>query len=113
MIDGHQIAHDLALAYVYNRHGVEVTGDFEVSTFQDEVSGAGNIRTERLPDVDEIQMKKVGTGKSQFWGLLEKKEWVEGGFKVDRTFERMLDDYFAAYERFTRLLDQRGMGPEV
>jgi hypothetical protein len=110
MTDRHQIAHDLALAYVYNRHGAEVTGDFKVSTFNDEVSGEGDVHTERLVDVDEIQLKKVGTGETHLWGLREKKQWVEDGFKVDRTFERMLDDYFAAYERFTLLLAQRGMG---
>lgn len=108
MIDRHQIAHDLALAYVHNRHGADVTGAFEVSTVNDEVSGRGEVSTERLDDVDEIRVKKVGTGETHLWGLREKKQWVEDGFKVDRTFELMLDDYFAAYERFTILLDRRG-----
>ncbi len=110
MIDRHQIAHDLALAYVYNRHGAEVTGNFKVSTFNDEVSGEGDVHTERLADVDEFRMKKLGTGETHLWGLREKKQWVEDGFKVDRTFDLMLDDYLAARERFTLLLDRRSMG---
>lgn len=108
MIDRRQIAHDLALVYVHNRHGADVTGNFEVSTLNDEVSGEGEVRTRRLDDVGKIRMKKVGTGETHMWGLLEKKRWVEDGFEVDRTFELMLDDYLAAYERFITLLDRRG-----
>lgn len=55
-------------------------------------------------------MKKVGTGETHLWGLRERKQWVEDGFKVDRTFERMLDDYLAAYDRFILLIDRRGVG---
>lgn len=110
MIDAHQLAHDLALAYVSNRHGAEVVGVFKVSTINDEVSGEGDVRTVRLADVDEIDVKKVGTGETHLWGLRERKQWVEDGFRVDRTFDLMLDDYFAAYERFTLLLDRRRLG---
>lgn len=32
MIEFEQIAHDLAMAYINNRYGAEVTGSFDVST---------------------------------------------------------------------------------
>ena len=103
-----QIAHDLAMVYVHNMHGAEVSGDFSVYTgSDDEVMGSGTVATERLPDVDELRMIEVGTGERQFFGLLEKKKLIEAGFKVDSIFEEMIEDYFSARSKFTELLANR------
>ncbi|TKJ30283.1 hypothetical protein [Blastococcus sp. CCUG 61487] len=107
MISNEQIAHDLAMAYVNNRHGAEVSGDFSVETSGDNVSGSGTVATSRLPDVDAIRMIKVGTGEKYFFGLIERTEEVEAGFAVTRTFEKMIQDYHSAYARFLELLEQK------
>jgi hypothetical protein len=103
-----QIAHDLAMVYVHNRHDAEVSGDFSVSTASDnEVTGSGTVATDRLPDVDELRMIEVGTGERQFFGLLEKKKLIEAGFKVDSIFEAMIEDYSSARSKFAELLADR------
>jgi hypothetical protein len=107
MIGKEQIAHDLAMAYVNNRYGAEVSGEFSVNTWGDEVSGSGEVETSRLPGVGEILMTKVGTGEKYFFGLIEKTESVEAGYVVDGIFERMIEDYYAAYSRFLELLARR------
>ncbi len=108
-----QIAHDLAMVYVHNRHGAEVSGDFSVSTASDnEVTGSGTVATDRLPDVDELRMIEVGTGERQFFGLPEKKKLIEAGFKVDSIFEAMIEDYSSARSKFAELLADRQAAPD-
>jgi hypothetical protein len=105
MISKESIAHDLAMAYVNNRHGAEVSGQFSVDTWDDKVSGSGAVETSRLPDVDAIRMVKVGTGEKYFFGLRERAELVEDGYAVDSVFREMIEDYRTAYARFLELLD--------
>jgi hypothetical protein len=107
MLTKEQIAHDLAIAYVNNRHGAEVSGDFSVDTSDDKVSGSGSVETSRLPDVDAIRMIKVGTGEKYFFGLREKTELVEAGYAVNGIFEKMIEDYHTSYSRFLELLEGR------
>jgi hypothetical protein len=108
MISNEQVAHDLALAYVINRYGAEVTGEFNVSTYDGDVSGSGNVKTERLPDVDEVRMVRVNTGEKRLFGLAEKKELVDSGeYAADAVFNKMVDDYFSAYARFLELVESR------
>lgn len=103
-----QIAHDLAMAYVHNRFGAEVSGEFSVYTASDsEVTGSGTVMTQRFPDVDELRMVKEGTGERYLFGLLEKQRSVESGYKVDQIFEAMIHDYFTAKAKFLDLLDRR------
>ena len=97
-----QIAHDLAIVYIINRYGAEVTGDFSV----DDGEGSGRVDTERLPGVDQIRRVRVGTGERRVFGLLEKKVLVEDGYEVDSVFRQMISDYTSAYHRFLALLDE-------
>ncbi|MGY1779222.1 hypothetical protein [Geodermatophilus sp. SYSU D01036] len=111
MIDDDQIAHDLAMAYVNNRHGAEVEGEFSVDSSNGDVTGSGRVTTERLPDVDEPHIEKVGTGERYFFGLFEKTTSVESGFEVDAIFTNMVDDYFKAKSKFLELLARRQPTP--
>jgi hypothetical protein len=99
-----QIAHDLAMVYLSNRYGPEVTGTFSVSTWQKDVTGSGDVETKRLPGVNEIRTAKVGTGEKHFFGLVEKKISVDAGFEIDQTFEMMIAEYFEAKTRILKLL---------
>jgi hypothetical protein len=107
MIPKEQIAHDLAIAYINNKYGVEVSGDFDVSTYGDDVIGSGSVSTEYLPDIVSSNMIKVGTGEKGLLGK-EKKKWVQDGvtYPADKVFRDMNKDYHAAYERFITLLSQ-------
>lgn len=107
MKDKVQIAHDLAMAYINNRYGAEVKGEFSVDTWDDKVTGSGKVETERLPDVNKIRMVSVGTGERHLLGLLEKKQWVESGYEVDSVFNEMIYDYYRAYSKFLSLLERR------
>jgi hypothetical protein len=109
MIDKNQVAHDLAMAYINNRYGAEVSGEFSVETWNDEVSGSGTVRTERLPGVDKVHMIRVGNGEKYFFGLRERTELVESGqgYEVDSISERMIEDYYNAFTRFHVLLERR------
>lgn len=102
-----QIAHDLAIAYINNRYGAEVSGEFSVSTWERDVTGSGQVETERLPDVNEIRRVRVGTGERHFFGLRERKTWAESGYEVDPVFANMIDDYYDAHARFLALLEHR------
>lgn len=106
-ISKEQIAHDLAMVYVNNRYGAEVTGDFSVGTSGGDVTGSGSVETRRLPDTGKVRKIKVPTGEKTFMGLLEKKESVDAGYAVDVVFDEMINDYFDAYLRFLELLDRR------
>ena len=108
MISNEQVAHDLALVYVINRYGAEVTGELNVSTYEGDVTGSGTIKTERLPDVDEARMVRVETGEKRLFGLVEKTKLVDSGeHAVDAVFIRMIDDYHSAYAKFLALLESR------
>ena len=107
MISKEQVAHGLAMAYVNNRYGAEVSGEFSVDTLGDNVSGSGTVETSRLPKADAIRTIEVGTGEKYFFGLLEKKESVEAGYAVDSVFQAMIEDYCAAFARFLELLEAR------
>lgn len=106
MISTEQIAHDLAMVYVVNRHRAEVTGQFDVQTSGDrEVTGDGHVETERLPDVDATRTVQVGTGERYFFGLFERTRGVNTGeYHVDPVFREMADDYRKAHARFLELL---------
>ncbi|MGX5716318.1 hypothetical protein [Arthrobacter sp. MAHUQ-56] len=102
-----QIAHDLAMAYINNRYGADVKGEFSVTTWEKDVSGSGQVETERLPDVNQIRKVRVGTGERHLFGLREKTTWVASGFEVDIVFAKMIEDYYDARERFLALLESR------
>lgn len=104
MIDRELIAHDLAIAYVINRHGAEVRGTFDVSTYQADVSGSGRVDTRRLPDVGKTASRIGRTGGKYPFGIPKLGKVETGGFEVDGSFEAMINDYQAAYARFLDLL---------
>lgn len=114
MIPKEQVAHDLAIAYINNKYGVDVTGDFDVrssggGSFSDsdritDVYGSGSVSTQHFPAVDEPKMIKVGTGQKGFLGI-EKKQPVQSGYLVDDIFRDMIKDYYAAYSRFLEILN--------
>ena len=64
MISNKQIAHDLAIAYINNKYGPNVNGDFSVTGSNNDIYGSGSVETKFLPDVDKkkyhllIQEKK-------------------------------------------------------
>ncbi len=105
MIDREQIAHDLAMVYLQNRYGAEVSGEFSVETWGDDVTGSGRVETNRLPTVNSTRMVRGKTGEKRFLGLINKYEDIDTGeYKVDDVFVEMIDDYNAAYERFLELI---------
>ena len=71
MISKEQIAHDLAIVYMKNRYGINVTGDFYISG----ASGSGTVKTERFPDASEPEYTKVKTGEKGLFGLERKKKF--------------------------------------
>jgi hypothetical protein len=105
MPSNEQVAHDLAIIYITNRYGVDVSGSFTASGSEGNVFGSGEVTTKHLPDVDEIKKVKVGTGEKGFMGLVEKKKWIEAGYSIDEIFISMVTDYKKAYERILGLLN--------
>lgn len=114
-----QVAHDLSIAYLTNRYGAEVVGEFSVSATQDwsgssprvtDVSGSGEVATHHLPDVMKPGMRgvEVKTGGRYLFGLgAEKTSTVDvptGEYEVDPVFRSMIRDYHQAYARFLHLL---------
>ena len=91
MISKEQIAHDLAIVYLINRHGAEVVGSFDVSGDRESVSGYGNIETLRMPDVVEERIVKVKTGNKKSFGPFKYNEKVK---VVDGIEYRRVDDYY-------------------
>ena len=106
------IAHGLAMAYINNRHGAEVSGEVDVSSVTDtdgdleSVSGSGWVATERLPDVSTRKTVRVPTGERHLFGLgpMKMKDEPTDEYAVDEIFISMIHDYYAAYERFLALL---------
>lgn len=107
MISNDKIAHDLAMVYLSGRYGIEVSGFLNVHSIDGEVSGNGEVSTERLPSVDEIDYIQVPTGEKKFFNLLNVYENKENGFKTDALFSNMIDDYFKAYKKFYDILNLR------
>ena len=107
MISKEQIAHELTMIYMNNRYGVDISGTFDVSTWDDlKVSGSGSVKTDRFPSVKKSKYIKVGTGEKGFLGF-EKKKSVESGYEVDGIFTEMIEDYYQAYSRFLQLLKEK------
>ena len=107
MISKEQIAHDLAIVYMKNRYGINVTGDFYISG----ASGSGTVKTERFPDASEPEYTKVKTGEKGLFGL-ERKQKVLSGNMVDPLFAEMVQNYYDADFHFYRLLCERDMEAE-
>lgn len=113
MIPKEQVAHDLAIAYINNKYGINVTGTFSVSsstgyqgdTLQD-VSGEGDVTTEFLPDLDEVETVRVGTGERHLFGIGPEKtrRVATGRYAIDAHFQSMIHDYYGAYSRIIALL---------
>lgn len=106
MISKEQIAHDLALVYLNNRYGVEVTGDVDVSSDNGNVSGYGSVTTENLPNLYEKKMKIIKTDEKGLFGI-KKRERQFDGYLINNTFKNMIDDYYIAYDRILDLLNDR------
>jgi hypothetical protein len=104
------LAHDLAIVYLNNRYGPDVSGELDVSSTGDSSSFEAIVSTDRLPDVQARVTRRVPTGEKVFFGLMDRKQLVETGeLQVDATFNRMIDDYGEAYGRFLQLLSQRSV----
>lgn len=95
MLSNEKIAHDLAIVYLSNRYGIDISGGFSLTNGD----GSGDIETEHLPTTDEIKYKKISTGEEGFLGI-EKKTKVEDGFAVDSAFSNIFKDYKRAYAFF-------------
>lgn len=104
MISKEQIAHELTMTYMHNRYGVDVSGTFNVSSYDENgVSGSGSVETNRIPSTKEPKNIKVGTGQKGFLGI-EKKTTIQDGYVVDDIFSEMLEEYYRAYSIFLRML---------
>lgn len=109
VISNEKIAHDLTMVYLSGRYGIEVSGNFSVSSRDGEVSGGGEVSTKYLPDFDEIDYVKLPTGQKYFFNLLNEYEKIENGYKTDMLFSHMIDDYFEIYKRFYDALISRDL----
>jgi hypothetical protein len=116
VIPKEQVAHDLAIAYINNKYGAEVTGTFSVTSSTDyesntvrDVAGEGTVVTEFLPDLDTPETVRVGTGERHLFGIGPEKTRLEptGRYEVDAHLMSMIRDYYRAYERILELLDRR------
>ena len=116
MIPKEHVAHDLAIAYINNRYGIRVTGDFSISSSKnyeldvlEDVTGEGTVRTEVLPDLNDPVMVRVGTGERHLFGIGPEKTRLvaTGEYEVDSVLRSMIDDYYRAYSRILELLGER------
>ncbi len=105
MIAKEQIAHELAMIYMSNRYAIDISGTIS----GDEDSVVGFISTEHLPGTQKEKTKRVKTGEIKKIGpiKIEKKETVSDGYKVDSIFSEMVDEYYAAYNKFLELLESK------
>jgi hypothetical protein len=70
MISKEQIAHELTMMYLYNRYGVDVSGNFTVTSYdENRVGGSGSVETNHIPSTKEPKNTKVGTGQKGFFGI--------------------------------------------
>lgn len=112
--DLRKLAHDLAMVYLNNRYGVEVHGSFGVSSSSNErdcvssVFGEGSVETDRFPGVDVRVTTRELTDERHLFGFGPRKsvEIATDEFAVDDEFREMISDYFDAYRRFSRLLNE-------
>lgn len=95
MMTKEQIAHDLAMVYMYNRYGITVKGDV--------ARGWGEIETKHFPSSTKFQYEEVELESRDIWGF-NKTEKVEKGRKVDAIFQKMAADYQYAYQYFYDLI---------
>lgn len=111
-----QVAHDLAIAYINNRFGAEITGTFTVSSSTNydndtvrDVVGEGTVTTERHPGPYDPELVRVGTGARSLFGIGPEKTRLEptGAYAVDDIFRSMIDEYEHAFQRLVQLLQQR------
>jgi hypothetical protein len=103
MVTRDQLAHDLAIVYLNNRYGADVSGRFTVRTLNGEVTGSGSVETKRAPEVNKVLIERVPTGEKRF-GIFDKTVPIEAGYEVDATFTKIVEDYFLARDRFFDLL---------
>ena len=101
MISNEQIAHELAVIYLSNRYGVQISGNLRVSSGD----GRGDIRSRHFPDTEAPKYQKVGTGEKGFLGI-EKTVNVQTGYETDGLFEEILRNYRNAYRHFLTLLEK-------
>ncbi len=105
-----QIAHDLAIVYVTNRHAIDVSGSFYVNSTEglggaiDSISGGGDVETTTLPDIDRHKTVTVPDGKKRFGLFQPTKEVETSEFVIDDTLRAMISDYRAAHARLLELL---------
>ena len=99
-----QLALDLTLVYLSNRFGIDVSGNISTSGGTDNIDVTGEVCTSHLPDTDEINYRRVGTGQKGFLGI-EKKATIEDGKKVDYIFRDMVSEYYKAYNHFLTILN--------
>jgi hypothetical protein len=101
------------MVYLNNLYGIEVTGEFSVTSFEDshrgwvtDVMGSGSVDTARMPDLDAPEVVHVGTGKRRMFGLGPERTQpvATGRFEVDDVFRQLIRDYGMAYARILRLL---------
>jgi hypothetical protein len=111
-----QIAHDLAMAYINNRYGVNVTGTFSVQSSTNyesdtvkDVTGEGSVETSHLPGLFDPHLVRVGSGTRSLFGIGPEKTRLEatGEYAVDHVFRNMIADYHNAYQRFLGLLQAK------
>lgn len=106
MISKDQIAHNLAIIYMQNRFGVDVNGDFDLSSYDNSsISGSGKVETIHLPSTNTTKSIKVGTGQKNLLGF-EKKKLIQEGYLVDDIFAEMINEYYNAYNKFLNLLEK-------
>jgi len=105
MIPKEQIVHDLAIVYINNKYGIDVTGNFDVSISEGNGSSSGSIASEHLPDVKAPKIIKVNTGEKGIFGR-DKKQKIQQGYLVDDIFAEMIRDYHVANMRFLELLGE-------
>lgn len=103
MIDQEHIAHDLAMVYISNRFGVDVSGDISSYGEGDGMGIHGSIFTEHLPNMDSIIYEHIKTDEKGFLGIKKRKK-IPAGLEVDSIFIDMISEYTKAFKHFKMLL---------
>ncbi len=99
MIPKEKIAHDLTMIYMRNRYGVDISGFFSMN----DGDGSGEVSTDKLPPVEKLKYKKIGTGEKGLFGI-EKKQKIQAGYEVDDLFAEMTETYLKAFSKFYQLI---------
>lgn len=103
MISKEQIAHELTIIYLTNKYGIDVRGDINIMTIDRDVTGGGIIETVKMPDLDEIKIRKVKTSEKNIFGFAKSTN-INDGYEVDTIFKNMVSDYTQAYQRVLIIL---------